>query len=306
VREVEITSEPRLSNAQRHLLWMHSVVNAVNVLLLQVDAVGRMLGETAEARELEDELLAWHADLADPARAVAQLGYTPQVRARILGWLEAKEACLVPQQRVALAGHVENFESVLAVLDERLAELAVRLREPDLRASLAVVELRTRFEAAMRALERNGFGRWRVSFTANDRTPGAYLMDVDLRARNGLSIRMPVAFEDVVRDLAANARKYSAPGTVIRVLLADDERGAIELRVEDEGLGIPEAEIEDVVQFGRRGSNLGGRRQMGGGFGLTKAWMLTRRFGGRLWIRSGPGEGTTVTIRLPPERDGFR
>jgi signal transduction histidine kinase len=38
---------------------------------------------------------------------------------------------------------------------------------------------------------------------------------------------------------------------------------------------------------------------MGGGFGLTKAFMVTKRFGGRFWIASELGRGTRIRIVIP-------
>lgn len=40
-------------------------------------------------------------------------------------------------------------------------------------------------------------------------------------------------------------------------------------------------------------------RTPGGGFGLTKAFVKTREFGGRFWIASAPGVGTRVRLSLP-------
>ena len=38
---------------------------------------------------------------------------------------------------------------------------------------------------------------------------------------------------------------------------------------------------------------------MGGGFGLTKAFLVTQQFGGRMWIKSELGIGTRITLVLP-------
>jgi signal transduction histidine kinase len=38
---------------------------------------------------------------------------------------------------------------------------------------------------------------------------------------------------------------------------------------------------------------------MGGGFGLTKAFLVTKQFGGRMWIKSELGVGTRITLKLP-------
>ena len=38
---------------------------------------------------------------------------------------------------------------------------------------------------------------------------------------------------------------------------------------------------------------------MGGGFGLTKAFLVTKQLGGRFWIASDVGVGTRIRIRVP-------
>jgi hypothetical protein len=40
-------------------------------------------------------------------------------------------------------------------------------------------------------------------------------------------------------------------------------------------------------------------RTMGGGFGLTKAFLTTKQFGGRFWIASAVGVGTRIRIHVP-------
>jgi hypothetical protein len=45
-------------------------------------------------------------------------------------------------------------------------------------------------------------------------------------------------------------------------------------------MGIAENEIEHIIEFGVRGSNVTSRRTMGGGYGLTKAYFFTKQFGG--------------------------
>jgi signal transduction histidine kinase len=58
-------------------------------------------------------------------------------------------------------------------------------------------------------------------------------------------------------------------------------------------------EVERVVEYGRRASNVGNTKTMGGGFGLTKAYLVARQFGGRMWIETELGRGTRVEIALP-------
>jgi signal transduction histidine kinase len=71
------------------------------------------------------------------------------------------------------------------------------------------------------------------------------------------------------------------------------------LVVEDTGKGIPADEIEQVVNYGTRARNVQDQETKGGGFGLTKAWFVTKQFDGRLWIESEEKIGTTITLQLP-------
>jgi len=113
-------------------------------------------------------------------------------------------------------------------------------------------------------------------------------------------IHMPAVFQDVMRDLLANARKYTQPGGTITAGLHDSGTH-LRFVVADTGRGIPPGEIQSVVEFGRRGSNTQDRPTRGAGIGLTKAYYVTRKFGGRMFVQSTgvPGEGTRIEIRLP-------
>jgi signal transduction histidine kinase len=124
------------------------------------------------------------------------------------------------------------------------------------------------------------------------------MVNFGIESADGPIINMPPVFQDVMRDLIANARKYTEPGGEITAGLVDNGK---ELRfvVEDSGRGIPPDEVQQVVEFGKRGSNVDDKATMGGGFGLTKAYLVTRRFGGRMWISSRPGPGTRITISIP-------
>ncbi len=149
------------------------------------------------------------------------------------------------------------------------------------------------------AITRNSLGRYRVVYDPREAAPDTYVMTFDFQTSDGVGLHMPSVLQDVVRDLASNARKYTSPPDEIRVVLRETPE-AILVEVTDQGRGIPEAEIADVVEFGRRASNVAQREQSGGGFGLTKAYAMTRIFGGRMWVRSAPDAGTRVTVSILP------
>ena len=75
--------------------------------------------------------------------------------------------------------------------------------------------------------------------------------------------------------------------------------GNVRFTVSDEGLGIPRDEQERIFEkFYRLDPNLS--RGVGGtGLGLYICRELVRRMGGRIWVESREGEGSTFSVELP-------
>jgi signal transduction histidine kinase len=162
----------------------------------------------------------------------------------------------------------------------------------------SIETLRADFLAVFAAIEKNSRGRYRILYNLARQERLDYYIDLKLESVDAPRLWMPAVFQDVMRDLIANARKYTPPGgRIAAALYAGSD--ALRFSIEDTGRGIPEDEIPAVVQFGRRASNVGDVRTMGGGFGLTKAFLTTRQFGGRFFIRSRVGVGTSIRIVIP-------
>lgn len=163
---------------------------------------------------------------------------------------------------------------------------------------MPIEELRADFREVFTAIEKNSHGRYRIIYNLALQQPTDYYIDFVVECASGHSIALPILFKDVIRDLIANARKYTRPGGTINVGLYET---GTELRfvVQDTGMGIPPDEISQVVRYGQRGSNAAHIRTMGGGFGLTKAVIVTKQLGGRFWIRSELNVGTRITIVIP-------
>lgn len=97
-------------------------------------------------------------------------------------------------------------------------------------------------------------------------------------------------------QLAENAAKYSAPGSVVALGSAVDG-GEVRLWVRDEGVGIPTEELGRIFErFGRSESARGAE---GSGLGLTIARAIVEAHGGRVEVVSLPGEGSTFTLVVP-------
>jgi signal transduction histidine kinase len=78
--------------------------------------------------------------------------------------------------------------------------------------------------------------------------------------------------------------------------------GWLDISVSDTGIGIAEEDIwKALVPFAQVSSDLS-RRYEGTGLGLPLSKGFVEMHGGTLKIESEPGQGTTVTVRFPPDR----
>ena len=110
-----------------------------------------------------------------------------------------------------------------------------------------------------------------------------------------------LALQQAIVNLLDNAVKHS-PQSGIVTLRLESSTGHIEISVEDHGCGIPPSEHERIFeQFYRLGSELR-RETQGVGIGLSIVKHIVEAHGGRVLIRSAPGEGATFTIRIPLRR----
>ena len=110
----------------------------------------------------------------------------------------------------------------------------------------------------------------------------------------------PEKLRRVLVNLVDNAIKFSPDGGAVSVI-GQKRSDAIELRVSDQGVGIPEGERERIFRKFSRGSSsvLSG----GTGLGLFISRGLVTAMGGRIWVDSVEGEGSTFTLELPLENE---
>ncbi len=105
--------------------------------------------------------------------------------------------------------------------------------------------------------------------------------------------------EQALVNILENAIAYSPDGTTIE-LAAYEDRGSVVLSIEDEGQGIPTAELERVFDKFRRMEEPSDRTQ-GAGLGLAIAKGFVEAMNGRIAAASpiAEGKGTRILIRLP-------
>lgn len=99
-----------------------------------------------------------------------------------------------------------------------------------------------------------------------------------------------------VHNLLSNAVKFSPAGALIEVRGADED-GTVVVEVADSGMGIPPDEVDSVFDELARGSQA--RGLPGSGLGLALVRVVAERHGGSATLRSRPGQGTSVRLRIP-------
>lgn len=109
-----------------------------------------------------------------------------------------------------------------------------------------------------------------------------------------------VRVERALINLLTNAIKYSPAGgdILVSVTAEKDSAGSwAAIRVQDQGIGIPAADLAQIFQRFYRAGNVDGIK--GTGIGLaTVEWIVTQH-GGQVGLESTEGVGTKVTLRLP-------
>ncbi|MEE9613905.1 MAG: ATP-binding protein [Thermodesulfobacteriota bacterium] len=104
---------------------------------------------------------------------------------------------------------------------------------------------------------------------------------------------------NIVANLMENAVKYSPDGgkVVVRVAQAGDE---LLISVTDEGVGVPAEDREKVFEaFYKVDSHRGLGFEEGSGIGLSVCKAFVELHGGRIWVESEEGKGSTFIFTLP-------
>jgi signal transduction histidine kinase len=104
-----------------------------------------------------------------------------------------------------------------------------------------------------------------------------------------------VLLKSVVINLMENGCKYS-DDHVVHVSLSS-ESGRVTFMAEDQGIGIPESELEHIFQPFYRGTNVGGRQ--GHGIGLSLVQRIVNLHQGNVEVHSTVGKGTQVKVSIP-------
>ena len=108
----------------------------------------------------------------------------------------------------------------------------------------------------------------------------------------------PVRLRQVIDNLLANVRAHTPQGTASTVRV-DQQGSTAEIVVKDTGPGMPTEEAARVFERFYRADASRARSHGGSGLGLSIVAAIVTAHGGTVSAKSAPGEGMTVTVRLP-------
>jgi signal transduction histidine kinase len=109
--------------------------------------------------------------------------------------------------------------------------------------------------------------------------------------------------KQILLNLLSNAVKFTPEGGRVG-LTATAAEGGITIAVSDTGIGIAPEDQATIFEEFRQVGRDDARRQEGTGLGLTLAKKLVDLHGGRIWVQSQVGQGSTLTFTLPCRPEG--
>jgi len=240
-----------------------------------IDEAARVQAKEAAAKLKEDFVSAAAHDLKTPLTTL--LG-----QAQILELRFARDPSLAPHQPAI--GRIAREARRLSALVEDLLD-ASRIEEGKLDVRREPVDVAA---VVRQVAEQARPEKERIVVDARERLPGSF----DRRR-----------IEQLVENLVENGLKYSGEDSPVEVRAWHDAV-AIRISVRDHGIGIPAVDLPHVFDRFHRAANVDARRYAGIGLGLYICRGIAQEHGGRIWVESTMGEGSTFHVALPDAGEG--
>lgn len=186
--------------------------------------------------------------------------------------------------------HVKKFAAQLITESERLGAL-----------TKDIIELsRLQSVDALENSEETGVDKIvQAAIDANEVVARARSIEIIRAKKSKLRVMGdPGLLQVAVSNLIANAVKYSPDNTRVGVGVRS-AKGFVEIAITDQGVGIPEADLDRVFERFYRVDPARSRATGGTGLGLAIVKHVVGNHGGDVRVWSQPGKGSTFTIRLP-------
>jgi signal transduction histidine kinase len=237
------------------------------------DELGRLYGELKTASRHKSEFLAnMSHELRTPLNAV--IGFSEVLQDRLFGDLNEKQAEYVADIHT-------SGRHLLDLINDILDLSKIEAGRMELQVS--TVELAEVLESSV-ALMRERATRQGISVKL-EVNPTIGVIEADERK-----------VKQVLFNVLSNALKFTARGGHVNVT-ARSESDEVIVSVRDDGVGIaPEHQTRIFEEFEQVGT---AQLQEGTGLGLALSRRFVELHGGRLWVESAPGQGSTFSFNLP-------
>jgi signal transduction histidine kinase len=123
-------------------------------------------------------------------------------------------------------------------------------------------------------------------------------LDVDVDERLGEYVGDERKIKQILLNLLSNAVKFTPEAGRISITANKTDHG-VEISVSDTGIGIPLAEQPTIFEEFRQVGGDYAHKKEGTGLGLTLAKKFVELHGGKIWVESEVGKGSTFTFNLP-------
>ena len=300
--KIEIKKPLSITSEEETKLQMHSFLNLLNVIVGKFFILGIKIGNDRLfsgsinlCRRIADNIVKADCDLQKVLDKTILTDTITNDFKIAESYFNKNE-----KQMDILGNFRAMIGEILDVILVRIDEIHIRNMKNGQWVPHCVTSLKKSIIQVFDAIAKASQNRFGIVYTEEAKKATDYYLNLSIKSINGKTLSMPPVLQDVFRDLIANARKYSPIGSIICASLAEYD-DFIEIIVSDNGRGIPEDEMEKVVDFGFRARNVKPDETKGGGFGLTKAYHMTKKYKGAMWIESELNSGTTITIMIPKE-----
>jgi signal transduction histidine kinase len=240
-----------------------------------IDEASRVRATEEAAKLKEDFVSAAAHDLKTPLTTL--LG-----QAQILELRATREPALAPHQP-AIGRIAREARRLSALVDDLLD--ASRIEEGKLEVRREPIDIA---DVVRHIAERKRPEKARIVIDARERLTGSF----DRRR-----------IEQLVDNLVDNGLKYSDEDSRVEVR-AWREDSLIHISVRDHGIGIPAPDVALVFDRFHRAGNVDARRYAGIGLGLYICRGIAQEHGGRIWVESTVGRGSTFHVVLPDAGEG--
>jgi signal transduction histidine kinase len=242
------------------------------------DELGRLYRQLETANQHKSEFLAnMSHELRTPLNAV--IGFSEVLLERLFGDLNAKQDEYLKDILTSGRHLLSLINDVLDLSKVEAGRMELELSTFDVASALANAMTLVRERA-----QRHGV-----------------TLGLDVVPEVGALVADERKFKQIVLNLLSNAVKFTPDGGRIDVNARREEDNVM-IAVHDTGIGIaPEdqaAVFEEFRQVGRDYTS----KQEGTGLGLTLTKKFVELHGGRIWVESEPGKGSTFTFTIPVKR----